>query len=265
MAADRTFSLEGRVALVTGGSGHIGRAICSRLAAAGASVLVNGRSAEKVAKVVEALRSVGHAAEAAVFDVTSGSAVTRFFGELQKGQSKLNILVNNANLGFDGDLLESSADDIGRAADMAVGSAARCLTAALPLLRAAVRADGQASVINIGSMYGHVSPDHRIYEIPSDANSAAYGVAKAALSQFSRYAAVRFGAEGIRVNAVSPGPIPPADALPARFKTILEGKVPMGRIGRPEEVAGPVVFLAGDAASYVNGADLLVDGGWTAW
>ena len=265
MAADQTFSLEGRIALVTGGAGHIGRAICLRLAAAGALVLVNGRSPDKVEAFIKTMRDGGHTAEAAVFDVTSESAVNEFFNAIQKRRPKLNILVNNANVGFDGDILVSSAADIGRATDMAVGSATRCLTAALPLLRAAVREDGQASVINIGSMYGHVSPDHRIYSTPSDVSSTAYGVAKAALSQFSRYAAVRFGAEGIRINTVSPGPIPPAETLPAKFRTILESKVPMGRIGSPDEVAGPVVFLAGDAASYVNGADLLVDGGWTAW
>jgi NAD(P)-dependent dehydrogenase (short-subunit alcohol dehydrogenase family) len=263
--ADPSFSLHDRTALVTGGAGHVGRAICLGLGAAGALVLVNGRSADKVESFVKVLRDNGHAAEAAVFDVTSASAVMDFFRELQQRGPKLNILVNNANLGFDGDLLVSSPGDIGRAADMAVGSAARCLTAALPLLRAAVREDGQASVINIGSMYGHISPDHRIYDSPADVCSAAYGVAKAALSQFSRYAAVRFGAEGIRVNTVSPGPIPPTEALSTKFKATLESKVPMGRIGRPDEVAGPVVFLAGDAASYVNGADLLVDGGWTAW
>jgi len=265
MASDHSFSLEGRIALVTGGAGYIGSAICRRLAMAGASVLVNGRSQGKVEKAVKALRDDGHAAEVAAFDVTNESAVNEFFGALQKRRSKLNILVNNANLGFDGDILASAAADIGRASDMAVGSATRCLTAALPLLRAAVRENGQASVINIGSMYGHVSPDHQVYETPADVSSVAYGVAKAALSQFSRYAAVRFGREGIRVNTISPGPIPPVEALPAKFKTILESKVPMGRTGRPEEVAGPVVFLASDAASYVNGADLMVDGGWTAW
>jgi NAD(P)-dependent dehydrogenase (short-subunit alcohol dehydrogenase family) len=263
--ADSVFSLDGRTALVTGGAGHIGRAICAQLAAAGAFVLVNGRSADKVESLVKSLQDRGGAVEAAIFDVTKESAVANFFGALQRRHPKLNILVNNANLGFDGDLLVSSPDDIGRAADMAVGSATRCLMAALPFLRAAVRADGQASVINIGSMYGHVSPDHRIYDTPRDVCSAAYGAAKAALSQFSRYAAVRFGAEGIRVNTVSPGPIPTTDGLPAKLKTVLESKVPMGRIGYPEEVAGPVVFLASDAASYVNGADLLVDGGWTAW
>lgn len=262
---DLAFGLSGRTALVTGGAGYIGRAICARLAAAGACVLVNGRSANKVGDLVKSLRDRGAAAEAAIFDVTSTSGTREFFDVLQRRHPKLNILINNANLGFDGDLLASSPDDIGRAADMAAGSAARCLTAALPLLRAAVHADGQASVINIGSMYGHVSPDHRIYDMPEDVCSAAYSSAKAALSQFSRYAAVRFGAEGIRVNTVSPGPIPPTDRLPEKLKVALESMVPLGRIGSPEEVAGPVVFLAGDAASYVNGADLLVDGGWTAW
>ncbi|MBX9829359.1 MAG: SDR family oxidoreductase [Xanthobacteraceae bacterium] len=265
MTTDRMFSLEGRVALVTGGAGHIGRAICLRLAAAGAAVLVNGRTVDTVERAIRAIRDVGGTTEAAIFDVTDEAAVNGYFGALKDRRPKLNVLVNNANLGFDGDILATAPGDIGRAADMAVGSATRCLTAAMPLLLNAVKADGQASVINIGSMYGHVSPDHRIYGAPEDVSSAAYGVAKAALSQFSRYAAVRFGAQGIRVNTVSAGPIPPAAALPAKFKATLEGKVPLGRIGVPDEVAGPVVFLASDAASYVNGADLLVDGGWTAW
>jgi len=265
MASGNLFTLKGRVALVTGGGGHIGRAICLRLAEAGARVLVNGRSCEKAEAVVKAIVAAGGDAETALFDVMREPDVKTYFDGLQTKALKVNILVNNANLGFDGDLLTASADDIGRAADMTAGSAARCLRAALPLLRNAVRDDGQASVINVGSMYGHVSPDQRIYGAPADVSSAAYGAAKAALSQFSRYAAVRFGREGIRVNTISPGPMPAPAALTQSFKATLENKVPMGRIGTPDEVAGPVVFLAGDAAAYVNGADLLVDGGWTAW
>jgi len=124
-----------------------------------------------------------------------------------------------------------------------------------------------ASIVLFSSMYGQISPDPRIYHDPIKPNPIEYGVAKAALEQMTRYLAVAWAPRDIRVNAIAPGPFPHAhqqSQFPDWMK-LLAGKVPMGRVGRQEEVAGAIVFLASDEASYVTGHVLNVNGGWTAW
>ena len=122
-------------------------------------------------------------------------------------------------------------------------------------------------MVNIASMYGSVSPDPAIYGDSGANNPPSYGAAKAGLIQFTRYAACHFAAERIRVNCISPGPFPAQryfDQDP-EFRRRLENKIPMRRTGDPQEIRGPLLFLASDASSYVTGINLPVDGGWTAW
>jgi NAD(P)-dependent dehydrogenase (short-subunit alcohol dehydrogenase family) len=148
-----------------------------------------------------------------------------------------------------------------------VVAAQNLLKSMLPNLRLAVKQSGDASVINMTSMYALVSPDQRIYESANAVNPPFYGAAKAALLQWTRYAACEFGKEGIRVNAVSPGPFPSLavqSTNPRLVKKLIE-KVPMARIGASDEIKGPLLFLASTAASFVNGANVVVDGGWTSW
>jgi NAD(P)-dependent dehydrogenase (short-subunit alcohol dehydrogenase family) len=116
-------------------------------------------------------------------------------------------------------------------------------------------------------MYGIVSPITDVYDTPQSTNPPSYGAAKAALGQLTRYAACEFGHEGIRVNAVAPGPFPApvVQQQSPEFVARLCQQVPMKRIGSAEEIAGPVAFLLSRAASFVNGAVLTVDGGWTSW
>lgn len=254
------FDLRGRVALVTGGAGHLGSEISRGLAAAGARVLVNGRNSEKAERHAAALRAEGYAADALPFDIADKGARDARIGEL----TQLDILVNNATTGAPSTIETTPLEAFAPSAMMEIEVPYAMIRTALPLMRK----NGPGSIVNIASMYGMVSPDPRIYGASGYNNPPQYGAAKAGLLQLTRYLACHLAPEGIRVNAVSPGPFPPADKLRAeqpQFLRALEEKVPMRRVGAPTEVAGAVVFLASDAASYVTGANIPVDGGWTAW
>jgi len=126
---------------------------------------------------------------------------------------------------------------------------------------------GRGSIVHFSSMYGVVAPDPRIYPPPMVPNPIDYGVAKAGVLQLVRYQAVMLAPHGVRVNAIVPGPFPYpwSQQKDDDFMTRLKAKVPMGRFGDAEEIAGAVVFLCSDAASYVTGTHIVIDGGWTAW
>lgn len=259
------FSLKGKTALITGATGHLGTSMAFIFAEAGAKVLINSRTSERSNALVARLKAEGHAAESAVFDVTSPAEIASFSGRLQ--DDPLHILVNNAYVGGAGSVECVSDEAYSASFDVTLVAAHRLLKAMLPSLRMAVKQSGDASIINLASMYALVSPDQRIYESANAVNPPFYGAAKAALLQWTRYASCEFGKEGIRVNAISPGPFPSLavqDANPGFIDT-LAAKVPMGRIGASEEIKGPMLFLASSAASFVNGANIVVDGGWTCW
>ena len=258
------FSLAGKTALITGATGHLGSAMAESLAQAGAHVFVNSRSPEACNHLAEKIRKAGYSAEALAFDITNESQVRKNCQKVAK--SPLHILINNAASTTLGNIQESSAESYRERYEVILVAAHNLLLRTLPGLRKAVKETGEASVINISSMYGLVSPDPRIYSSVKEVNPPFYGAAKAALIQWTRYAACEFGGEGIRVNAISPGPFPSREAQKNKgFIKKLAGKNPMGRIGQAKEIKGPVLFLASAASSYVNGANIAVDGGWTSW
>lgn len=259
------FSLRGKSVLVTGASGHLGSAISRVLGEAGAHVLVNSRSAARGIELTKWLRDIGCSAEPAVFDVTDHAAVATYFSA--RKDKPLDVLINNAYLGGAGNIELAEAESYAGSYEVTVLAAHNLVKVVLPGLRLAVEMNGYASVINLASMYALVSPDQRIYDGPGVVNPPFYGAAKAALLQWTRYAACEFGPEGIRVNSISPGPFPSEAVQRSNpdFIQKLVKKVPMARIGQPDEVAGPVLFLASSASSFVNGANIVVDGGWTCW
>lgn len=262
------FRLDGRVAFLSGATGLLGRPMAKALAAAGAHVFLNARHADAVAELVEELRSHGFRASAACFDVTDDSGIREQVELIGKNHGRLDVLVNNASSGRTGSIESSTTDDFEKSYRINVIAAFQLLQHARPLLReAGAQTPGGASVINIASMYGSVSPDERIYGTSGANNPPYYGAAKAGLIQLTRYAACHLSADRIRVNCISPGPFPSQRYLERDpgFHDRLKDKNPMHRTGDPRELQGPVLFLASDASSYVTGINLAVDGGWTAW
>jgi NAD(P)-dependent dehydrogenase (short-subunit alcohol dehydrogenase family) len=262
------FRLDGRVALITGAAGHLGRAMAQALAAAGAHVVLNGRRRGPLDQLAAEVVGRKQAASVACFDVTRQDDVRRHVQELGDRFGRLDVLVNNASAGKPGTFQSASAADFQAAYQVNVVAAFELLQNALPWLRVAGQQNwGGASVINISSMYAGVSPDPTIYGTSGANNPPYYGAAKAGLTQLTRYAACHLAADKIRVNCISPGPFPAPQYLERdpEFSERLGRKNPMHRTGEPCEIQGAILFLASDASSYVTAANLPVDGGWTAW
>lgn len=266
VAYDRMFRLDGRTVFVSGAAGHLGQAMVRGFLASGARVILNGRQAARLDALRARLRQERYDPDAiaiCAFDVRDESA----FASCLSNLPRLDVLVNNAITVEMGTIETTSPEQFATAYDSGVRSAFAAMRVAESALLKAAAITGHAAVINIASMYGLVSPDPSIYGDTGLNSPPAYGPAKAALIQLTRYMACHWGGKGIRVNAIAPGPFPRDEFQREHPKFVerLSAKTPLGRVGAVNEIAGASVFLGSDAASYITGAVLNVDGGWTAW
>jgi NAD(P)-dependent dehydrogenase (short-subunit alcohol dehydrogenase family) len=246
--------LEGRIALVTGAASGIGRATARLFAEEGAHVYladVNGAGAETAAgELVKA----GLAARAVAADVSLGQDVAAMFRVVEKGHGRLDVLVNNAGLNVRGDFRHLSDADWARIREVNLDGVVRVARDGFELLKVS----GRGSLVNVASIMAH----RGLRQL------AAYSATKGAVTALTRGLAVEYAPFGIRVNALCPGfvhtPLT-ARALknPAIEKALVESTA-LRRLGLPEEIAKAALFLAGDDASYVTGAELAVDGGMAA-
>ncbi len=257
--------LEGRGIGVSGGGGHLGSAVALGLAEAGALVVVCGRHADPLNAVVTEARE--RKTPGRVFaepaDVRSEADLARVLNRIIDVAGGLHGWVNNAYGGSAEPFMEITR----KKTEQTLSSGLADLRLATQEVAKRMRPTDFGSIVNVASMYGLVSPQPEVYrEFPEFHNPPAYGAAKAGVVQFTRYAACHLATRGIRVNSVSPGPFPrPEIRAQAGFLAELEKRVPLGRVGDAEELAGPIAFLLSRASSFVTGHDLVVDGGWTAW
>jgi NAD(P)-dependent dehydrogenase (short-subunit alcohol dehydrogenase family) len=254
------FDLTGRVAVVTGATGRLGRVMVRTLAAAGAQTWAVARNAERLAALRAELAADGLDVRTHGCDVTSDADVAALAAALP---GRLDVLVHNAHVGRAGSLGTSAAADYAEAAELALTAFHRLLGAVREQLAEAAT-DGSPSVITISSMYGLVSPRPSVYDNPGMGNPPYYGAVKAGLIQLTRYAAVELGPSGIRVNCLTPGAFPGDGGDPEVLRR-LGAQTPLGRVGDPAELAAAVLFLASPRNSYLTGANIVVDGGRTVW
>lgn len=258
------FRLDDSFSVVTGASGWLGSAMVEALAEAGSSVLAVARRDEALEALAGPLRARGLDVQIHAADVTT-PAWTDALASAVADRGRLDVLVNNAHVGRGGSLRTATAADFDEAFGLAVTAAWATTEAARPGLRASAEAGASASVVNIASMYGLVAPDLAVYDAEEKRNPPFYGAAKAALLQLTRYAAAELGREGIRVNAITPGPFPaPAARKDDRFVADLAAHTMLGRLGEPQDLKTALLFLASPHTRFVTGANIVVDGGWTA-
>ncbi len=264
------FDLTNKTAIVTGACGLIGRQHCAALAAASANVVVADINLQAAEAVAAGLPGGPHLPLAV--DVTNPESLAAARDRIISRFGHLDVLVNNAAIN---DMFENPAlaADLSKFENFPLATFQQVLEVnvtgvflAAQVFGTPMAAQGHGSIINVASTYGIVGPDQSIYRNEAGEQtfykSPSYPMTKGAVVNFTRYLAAYWGARGVRVNTLSPGGV--ENSQDAFFVKRYSAKTPLGRMATPTDYQGAVVFLASDASAYMTGANLVVDGGWTA-
>ena len=272
---DPLFSVDGKVALVTGGFGQIGAEFVRSLHARGARVAVTSRMAEGDAGERLGIEASPETLMAVQMDITDQASVDRALEQITSAWGVPTIVVNNAGI----DTQPSAPPEVSGPFEQFPAEVFRevvetNLVGTFLVIQAAGRRMREAglsgSIINIGSIYGMVSPVQDIYAYKEELTGVpfikpvAYSAAKSGLYNLTRYCATYWGKAGIRVNTLTPSGVR-RDTQDATFQVNYTERMPIGRMAEADEYNGALIFLASDASAYMTGSNLVVDGGWTAW
>ena len=256
------FDLSGKIAIVTGGYGHLGSVMVHSLASFGAKVIVAGRSQEKFEARFRDFKAGN------VFfkqcDILNAGTLASVFKNTSDEFGKIDVLINNATSAQGSSPDNMADDDWTYSMEAVLGSVHKAIREILPFMKK----QHLGKIINISSMYGVVSPDFKLYEgddCEKYLNPPHYGAAKAAILQLTRYYASYLGKYNINVNAITPGPFPSVEVQKANPEFIerLKAKNPLHKIGTPDDLAGVCVLLSSNASDFITGQNFVVDGGWT--
>ena len=251
------FDLNGKIILFTGGYGHLGKFGVFELSKYGAKVFVLARSKDKFDKEFKSNNIIFQEC-----DISDTNSIKKAFKSVYEKEKTLDVLINNAayTSGRNPELMSDEEWNIGL--DGVVGSAYRCIREAIPYFKK----QKKGTIINVASMYGIVAPNFDIYKNHEQFTSQPnYGTAKAGMIQLTKYYSSYLGKIGINVNTISPGPFPELKVQQhKKFINNLKKQTLLNRIGFPEDLAGVFVFLSSDAARFITGQNIIVDGGWTS-
>lgn len=272
--SDDLFSLNNRVAIVTGALGLLGREHIDALASAGASVVVADLDEETCREAAVRLQSVRSTVTLGVgVDVTKPEAIAKLRDRTLEEFGHIDVLVNNAAIN---DVFDESRSGVERMQfeqyplehwkkmfDVNVTGTFLCSQ----IIGAVMARQKRGSIINIASTYGMVGPDQRIYQRPDGSQvyykSPAYPATKGAVLAFTKFLASYWASSNVRVNCLTPGGV--QDGQEEHFVKNYVARTPLGRMARPSDYRGALIFLASDASAYMTGANVVVDGGWVVW
>lgn len=258
------FDLTGKVAIVTGGYGHLGKAMTLALLEANATVIVAGRNKEKFENAFA--KTEKKKLFFSQIDITDTSSVEKCFKNVVSEFGNIDILINNAHTARGNSQEAMLDDDWNYTMEGVLGSAHRTIRTIIPVMKK----QQSGKIINITSMYGLVSPNFSMYKgenCEKYTNPPHYGAAKAGMVQLTKYYAVLLGPSNIQVNAIAPGPFPKEiiQKENPQFIERLKSRNPLHKIGNPDDLAGVTLLLASSASDFITGQTLQIDGGWTLW
>ncbi|PIC75949.1 short-chain dehydrogenase [Sporosarcina sp. P19] len=266
------FKLDGKVAVVTGGAGILGRHFCFGLADAGANVMVVDINIDEAQKVASIIRQEYSGNAIALYcDLTSEDSVKKMVQEVVNKFGEINILHNNA-AGKSSDLDAFFADfedyELSQWKEIMSSNLDSMFLMAKHVGKVMKRQSTGGSIIQTSSIYGVLAPDQRIYEgshyLDRQINSPAiYSASKSGVLGLTKYLSTYWAKDGIRVNAITPGGV--ESGQNDTFKKNYSNRIPMGRMAQAEEMVGALIYLASDASSYVTGQNIIIDGGLNAW